>query len=411
MIVRNLIFIISFLIFTLPALCFAGIEDSGKYAALVVDQSSKKILYQKHAKARRVPASLIKVGTAYMLFEALEQGKINMSTKLKISEFATKQEPVSMYLKKGETISVNDAIDALIVKSANDVSVAIAEHLAGTESNFAAKMTQRLRGLGLQNTNFANSSGLPHSNNYTTAVDMVKLTMAIQRDFPQHFYRFGKTSFKFKGKTVKGHNGVLDQYPSATGLKTGFTNASGCNLITTTSSEMGSLIAVVFGGRSSLQRNQHMIGLLDQGYSSLLHDSVQSRAGSRWFADTGTARKKLGSGKGGGAGKSSQSDKYQKSHNANMHVASTTNQNGPSYNASVFDANGFKPISNKAIDALESDSDKYNGYEALQVAYGVHEGVVGYEARGIVGPLVPAFGVVAAAGASNSAFDALQAAQ
>lgn len=358
-IVRNLSFILLFL-FLLPTLCFANIEASSKYAALVVDKDSKKILYQKNAKARRYPASLVKVATAYMLFEAIEQGRLQMNSRLKVSEHASKQEPVSMYLKKGETISVSEAIDALIVKSANDVSVAIAEAISGTEQKFAQAMTQRVRRLGLNNTNFANASGLPNPNQYTNAVDMVKLAIAVQRDFPQYFYRFGKTSFKFKGRTVKGHNAVLANYPTATGLKTGFTNASGCNIITTTASEVGSLVAVVFGGQTGAQRNNHIISLLDQGYNQLLTDSNYGRGRKSWFANA--SKPKVGN----------------KGNLSSRHIAYQSSDTiGPVYKKSAFDARGFKPIDSKAV--AKSNMQRYEEYEALQVNYGVHEGIVEYK--------------------------------
>lgn len=263
------------ILFFWHSVCYAAIEDSPKYAALVIDQKSKKILYQKHAKAKRYPASLVKVMTAYLVFEALEQGKITMDTKFKVSKYATSQEPVSLYLKPGESITVRDALNALIIKSANDVSVAIAEGLAGTEAKFAKRMTAKGRQLGLTATNFTNSSGLPDSNQYTNAVDMVKMTMAVKRDFPQYFNIFGQTSFKFKGKLIRGHNKVLAQYPTATGLKTGLTNASGRNLITTTSSSIGDLIAVVFGANHGSQRDSHMIALLDMSYEKLMDISYK----------------------------------------------------------------------------------------------------------------------------------------
>lgn len=329
---------ITFLIlFFWHSICYAAIENSPKYAALVIDQKSKKILYQKHAKAKRYPASLVKVMTAYLVFEALEQGKVTMDTKFKVSKHAASQEPVSLYLKPGQSITVRDALNALIVKSANDVSVTIAEGLANTEANFAKKMTAKGKQLGLTATNFTNSSGLPDPKQYTNAVDMVKMTMAVKKDFPQYFYIFGQTEFMFRGKLIKGHNKVLAQYPAATGLKTGLTNASGRNLITTTSSSIGDLVAVVFGADHCSQRDSHMITLLDMGYNKLMDASYQA------------SNKKYG---------------------VNIYNAAAT---GTTYTNSLFDSydikyRGFKPIdvSKFAYDSVARPSQNSLAFDVVQ---------------------------------------------
>lgn len=257
------------LVFSYCHISLADITDSPKYSALVVDQSSKKILYQKDARMKRYPASLTKVMTLYIMFEALEKGKLHMNQSLHVSAHAAGQPPSKLNLKGGETIKVKDAIDALVVKSANDVAVAVAENLAGSEKNFAKRMTLRAKQLGLKSTNFTNASGLPDPNQYTNAIDMVKLAILVQKNFPQYFHNFNKNNFHFRGKAITGHNKVTENYPTATGLKTGYIRASGFNLLTTTSSHEGELVGVVFGADNSKQRNDHMIALLDGGYEKL----------------------------------------------------------------------------------------------------------------------------------------------
>ena len=192
-----------------------------------------------------------------------------MNQTLHVSSNAANQPPSKLHLKEGQTLKVKDAIDALIVKSANDVAVVIAENIAGSEKKFANKMTERAKQLGLNSTNFTNASGLPDPNQYTNAIDMVKLGILIQKNFPQYFHNFNKNSFIFAGKHITGHNKVTEQYPTATGLKTGYIRASGFNLLTTTSSHEGELVAVVFGAESSQERNNHMISLLDTSYEKL----------------------------------------------------------------------------------------------------------------------------------------------
>lgn len=232
-------------------------------AALVVDARTGKILHASNSKKRIYPASLTKVATLYMLFEALESGRLTLNQKIKVSEYATKAKPSKLHLKAGETIKVKDLILALSVKSANDAARVVAEALAGSEEKFARLMTVRARQLGMKNTVFKNASGWHHPDQKTTVVDLAKLAIAIKRDFPQYYHFFSKTSFVYNGKTINGHNKVMASYPGAEGLKTGFHLPSGYNLITTATRGNRSLVGVVIGGKTSLERDSKMVKLLD----------------------------------------------------------------------------------------------------------------------------------------------------
>jgi len=222
--------------------------------SLVIDSKSGKVLHQENAKVKVHPASITKLAALKLIFEAIESGKLSMNRKLYVSKNAEKQPPTTLWLKEGETISVKDGIDALIVKSANDVSIAFAEALAGSEANFARLMTKRARELGMHDTTFTTVTGLHHPNNKSTALDLAKLAMALKRDHPAFYHLFAKNSFEFRGKTVHGHNRVVASYMGAEGLKTGFTCPSGYTLITTASREDKSLIAVVTGSSTRVHR-------------------------------------------------------------------------------------------------------------------------------------------------------------
>lgn len=232
-------------------------------ASLVVDGRTGRVLHQHNAFERIYPASLAKVMTCYLIFESLQSGKLTLNKKLKVSKHASKAPPLKLYLKAGQTITVKDAINGLIIKSANDVARVVAENIAGSEKRFAKLMTVRAKQLGMKNTNFANASGLHDARQRTTAVDLAKLAIAIKRDFPEYYPYFAKTSFAFRGKTINGHNKLTANYPWAEGLKTGYINAAGCNLITTATKNNKSLVGVVIGGKSSSLRDKKMRKLLD----------------------------------------------------------------------------------------------------------------------------------------------------
>lgn len=234
--------------------------------SLIVDGKTGKILHSHNQNVRVYPASLTKVMTLYMLFEALEAGKFSLNDKLHVSPNATRAHPSKLHLKAGEQISVREAILALIVKSANDAAIVVAESIAGSEQKFAKLMNIRAKQLGMKNSFFTNASGWHHPAQKTTPIDLAKLSIAIKRDFPQYYGFFAKTSFKFKGKQINGHNRLTANYPGAEGLKTGFTNPAGCNLITVATRNGKTLVGVVTGSNKAIARDKKMASLLDKHF-------------------------------------------------------------------------------------------------------------------------------------------------
>jgi D-alanyl-D-alanine carboxypeptidase len=249
------------------------------YAGIVVETNSQTVLYEKNAGALRYPASLTKVMTIYLAFEALESGRWTWDTKLEASEHAAAQSPTKIYVREGERVRVRDLVESLIVHSANDAAVVLAEGLAGSEEDFGDMMTRKARMLGMKDTVYKNASGLPDSEQVTTARDQVKLAIAIQRNFPEYYPLFKKTTSSYKGRTYTSHNRVTRYYPGATGLKTGFIRASGFNLITTATRGNNSLIGVVMGGQTSKGRDNHMITLLDTAFAELKSDRTLAQKG------------------------------------------------------------------------------------------------------------------------------------
>jgi D-alanyl-D-alanine carboxypeptidase (penicillin-binding protein 5/6) len=235
--------------------------------SLVIDGKTGKILHSHNANEKIYPASLTKVITAYLLFEALESGKVSLNQRMRVSKYAADAPPCKLHLKAGEYITVREAILGLIVKSGNDVARVVAEHLAGSEEKFAKIMNARAKQLGMKNTSFANASGLHDPKQKSTAIDLAKLSIAVKRDFPQYYSYFSQTKFDFRGKTVHGHNKLTANYVGAEGLKTGFTNPAGCNLITVATRGDKSLIGIVTGSPSSLVRDKKMVALLDQHFA------------------------------------------------------------------------------------------------------------------------------------------------
>ncbi len=235
-----------------------------RYAAIMVDTGTKQALYSDHADDLRFPASLTKMMTLYLLFEALETGRVSSSTQMPVSSFAAGQAPSKLGLKAGQTLDVDTAISALAVKSANDAAVVVAEHLGGSESAFAAAMTSKARALGMNRTTFRNASGLPDSAQVTTARDMAVLGMALRERFPQHFTRFSARTFAYAGREVRGHNRALDMIDGADGIKTGYTRASGFNLVTSANRGGKTVVGVVMGEDSAKVRDARMLALFDK---------------------------------------------------------------------------------------------------------------------------------------------------
>ncbi len=229
-----------------------------KYAAIVVNGVDGKVLFSRNADARRYPASLTKVMTLYMLFEALEEGRVTLKTKMTVSRRAAGQPPSRIALNVGQTITVEDAIKALVVKSANNVATVVAEKLGGTEYKFAVKMTERARAMGLKRTKFNNASGLPDSGQYSTARDLSILARRVVQDFPQYYHYFNLKSFTWQGRVYKTHNNVLKTFKGADGIKTGYIRASGFNIITSVRRDGYHLIAIVMGGRTKYSRDDHV---------------------------------------------------------------------------------------------------------------------------------------------------------
>ncbi|WP_372785665.1 D-alanyl-D-alanine carboxypeptidase [Phenylobacterium sp.] len=237
-----------------------------KYAAIVVDAKSGEVLYAKHEDSPRYPASITKIMTLYLTFEALASGKLHPDDRVLVSPHAAAQAPTKLGVRAGDSVSVEEAMDGMATKSANDMAVAMAEKLAGTESRFAALMTLRAQELGMQNTHFANASGLPDSRQLTTARDIAILSRAVMRDYPQYYKLFSLQEFKFRGQVMANHNHLLGRMQGVDGLKTGFTNASGFNLAVSAVRDNRRLITVVMGGPTTAQRDQNAEDLLLTGF-------------------------------------------------------------------------------------------------------------------------------------------------
>jgi D-alanyl-D-alanine carboxypeptidase len=235
---------------------------SPRYAAIVIDDKTGRILYAKNADAPRHPASLTKMMTLYLLFEDMQKRKVSLSTRFTASAKAAAQAPSKLGLRPGQTIAVEDAIRALVTKSANDVAVTVAENLGGTEQAFARRMTATARRIGMRSTTFYNASGLPNPAQYTTARDMVILGRALQERFPSQYRYFATRSFTWGNSVHGNHNKLLYRLDGIDGIKTGYTNASGFNLVSSIRRDGRHLVAAVMGGSSGRARDDHMASLL-----------------------------------------------------------------------------------------------------------------------------------------------------
>lgn len=246
------------------ALAFASAPAAAnsKYAGIVIDAKTGKTLYAADADERRYPASLTKMMTLYMVFDALDRGKIKLGTRITFSANAAKEPPTKLGVGTGRSITVEQAIYALVTKSANDASTAIAEHLGGTEAEFARMMTAKARSLGMSRTTFRNAHGLPNSKQVTTARDMARLGLALREHHPRHYKYFSARSFKFGKSRYSNHNRLLGTVRGVDGIKTGYTRASGFNLVTSVIDRDRSIVAVVMGGRTGARRNAHMKDLI-----------------------------------------------------------------------------------------------------------------------------------------------------
>ncbi len=250
------------------ALIAAGASPAmaAKSASIVVDAETGTVLYESNSRAQTYPASLTKMMTLYLLFEAIESKKLGLDDDLPVSERAANQPPTDLRLQAGSTIPVRKAIEAIIVQSANDVAVTIAEAVGGSEDKFARLMTKTAKQLGMKQTVFKNASGLPDGGQLTTARDMAILARALMSRFPDYYEFFNTQSFRYNGRTYQTHNRVLKNYPGADGLKTGYTRASGYNLATSAERNGRRLIGIVLGGKSARTRDAQMMALLDEGF-------------------------------------------------------------------------------------------------------------------------------------------------
>jgi D-alanyl-D-alanine carboxypeptidase (penicillin-binding protein 5/6) len=240
-----------------------------KYAAIVVDAKSGEVLYAKHSDSPRYPASITKVMTLYLTFEALASGKLRLDDRVVFSPHAAAQAPTKLGVRAGDSVSVSEAIQAMTTLSANDAAVAMAEKIGGTERKFTALMTLRAQELGMQNTQFVNANGLPDSRQLSTARDIAILSRAAMRDYPQYYRYFSQRSFNFRGRNINNHNHLLGGVPGVDGLKTGFTNASGFNIAISGVRDNRRLIVVVMGGPTVATRDQNAEDLLLTGFQVL----------------------------------------------------------------------------------------------------------------------------------------------
>jgi D-alanyl-D-alanine carboxypeptidase len=228
----------------------------------VIDHNSDQVLHSEHVDEPRHPASLTKIMTLYLLFEQLEAGRLKLDTQLRVSAFAALQPPTKLGLKANQTLAVEDAIKGLVTKSANDAAVVVAEAIAGSEAEFAKLMTQKARALGMISTTYINASGLPADEQITTARDQALLGCTIQDHFPDYYRYFSMPSFRYHGVEMHNHNALLGQLEGVDGIKTGYTEASGYNLVASVRRKEKHIVAVVLGGTSRAKRDVRMRALI-----------------------------------------------------------------------------------------------------------------------------------------------------
>ena len=249
---------------------------SARYSAIVLEAATGRIIYGVNQDDPRFPASLTKLMTLYMTFEALRDRRIQLNQYVPISATAASMPPSKLGLQPGDPLTVEQAILALVTKSANDAASAMGEFLGGSEDRFAQMMTLRARALGMSRSSFRNASGLPDSDQWTTARDLSTLGRRLVLDFPQLYGYFGVQGFVWRNRLIPNHDTMLKSYPGADGMKTGFTDYAGHNLVTSAVRGNVRLIGVVMGAATNTERDQHMAGLLDNGFSQV------SPAMARW---------------------------------------------------------------------------------------------------------------------------------
>jgi D-alanyl-D-alanine carboxypeptidase len=240
-----------------------------KYSELLINSDTGKVIKSTRAEELRYPASLTKMMTIYLAFEQIKYGKMHFNKQLYVSRHAASMPRTNLALKGGSYITLKEALMGLVVHSANDAAVVLAENIGGNESRFAELMTKRAKQLGMNNTSFKNASGLHNPNQYTTAKDMAILGIALKKHYPQYYGMFSQTTFKYKGVTYTSHNNVTKQFKGVDGIKTGFVNASGFNLVSSARTKSGNLIGVILGGRTAYTRDARMKAMLNEGIYQL----------------------------------------------------------------------------------------------------------------------------------------------
>ncbi|WP_368417669.1 serine hydrolase [Rhodovarius sp.] len=275
---------LAFFAVAIPA--HADITNRANYAAILLD-SRGQVLHQANADEPRFPASLTKMMTLYMLFEAMRDGRVQPDARITMSAEAATRPPSKLGLPAGYSLALEDAILAVVTRSANDVAAAIAEHLGGTEERFAQMMTQRARSLGMTRSTFRNASGLPDAEQRTTARDMALLGSRLQADFPRQYAYFSTTAFRWNNRQIHNHNHMLSAYDGMDGIKTGYTRWSGFNIVTSARRDGVRLIGAVMGGSSWVERDRHMAELMDDGFQRVgvarranSYDVMQTNRGS-----------------------------------------------------------------------------------------------------------------------------------
>ena len=261
-----------------------GSGYSPAFAAMIVDANSGRTLYAKNENEHRHPASVTKVMTLYLLFEQLEKGKLKLDSEIEISRHAAEQAPTKLGLRPGSTIEVEDAIKAVVTKSANDIAVAIAEKIGGDEETFAEMMTRKAHALGMTRTNFANASGLPNDEQITTAHDLTILGRAVQERFPRYYRYFSTRAFRYGRSYMPNHNHLLGRVEGMDGIKTGYTRSSGFNLLTSVHRDGHWIVGVVLGGTSGASRDRIMADLIeehiDEGARARTADTIAEQPAS-----------------------------------------------------------------------------------------------------------------------------------
>lgn len=247
----------------------APVDRGASYAGLVIDAETGRVLYDKNSDKIRHPASLTKMMTLYLTFDAIEKNKLNLNDTLVVSRNASLQSPSKLGLRAGQSLRVEDAILGLVTESANDAAVVLGEHLGGTIPDFAVLMTKQARALGMSKTTYRNASGLPDPEQVTTARDQAMLGYALIHHFPRFYSYFSRSGFHYRGNYYNNHNHLMERYDGMDGIKTGYIRASGFNLVASAKRGSTRLIGVVFGGRSAVLRDNHMANLLDDAFARM----------------------------------------------------------------------------------------------------------------------------------------------